>query len=182
MQTGSQLLWSFLKLYLSYVLSYYFCSYTVFSLNKLALHLKFSQVRHLIEPHTINCSDDGIERTVYELHISPQWCLGIPTLTIIILIPVLDRISVGWNSVQQDYSRDAFQYIEYFVCLSSWGMEISLFSITASCEYYISSILIIYMNTTTAYTSLHQTSAYVLRIMPQFWVPRSGWSFFTSYW
>ena len=66
--------------------------------------LKFPQVGHLIEPHAINCSDDGIERTVYELHISSWWCLGIPTLTII-LIPILDRIFYTMQHFQWVFNR-----------------------------------------------------------------------------
>lgn len=54
------------------------------------MHLKFLLVEHFVHNNVLNCSNNAM--TVDNLHIAPQWCLGISALVIIILIPILDRL------------------------------------------------------------------------------------------
>ena len=61
------------------------------------MHLKFLVVEHFVHRKTFNCNSTASSHmintmTVTTLHISSQWCLGISTLVIIILIPILDRL------------------------------------------------------------------------------------------
>ena len=61
------------------------------------MHLKFFLVEHFAHRKTFNCNSAASapminSMTVTTLHISPQWCLGISTLVIMILIPILDRL------------------------------------------------------------------------------------------
>ena len=55
------------------------------------MRLKFLLVEHFVHRETIDCSSTT-SMTVTTLHISSQWCLGISTSVIIILIPILDRL------------------------------------------------------------------------------------------
>ena len=62
------------------------------------MHLKFTLVEHFVHRREISCNDNtGSDHMTFSmtatfLHISPQWCLAISTLVIIILIPILDRL------------------------------------------------------------------------------------------
>ena len=81
------------------------------------MHLQYPQVNleHLIvHNHSVNCHGKTVQVTL--LRVSTQWLLAIPTLVIMILIPILDRIF--YPTVFCQWMATMFNRITAGICFS----------------------------------------------------------------
>lgn len=82
------------------------------------MHLEFPLAEHFVNRSLSNCPNNHTtyNMSVTTLHISPHWCLAIPTLVIIILIPILDRIF--YPTVFCQWMATMFNKITIGMCFS----------------------------------------------------------------
>ena len=86
---------------------------------KQAMHLQYIHVnlKHLIYNQSISCQRKNIDAVqVTSLKISTQWLLAIPTVLIMILIPILDRIF--YPTVCCQWVATMFNRITAGICFS----------------------------------------------------------------
>lgn len=115
---------------------------------KQAMHLQYPQVdldhHFIIHSHSINnCHGNNTMQITY-LRVSTEWLLAIPTLVIMILIPILDRIF--YPTVCCQWVATMFNRITAGICFSmlsilcALALEIWRYKVSATGKGYVSSI------------------------------------------
>jgi len=113
---------------------------------KQAMHLEYPQINlgHLVvHNHSINCHGNSTVK-VTSLKVSTQWLLAIPTLVIMILIPILDRIFYPTACCQ--WVATMFNRITAGICLSmlsilcALALEVWRYKISSTGEGHVSSV------------------------------------------
>ena len=142
------------------------------------MHLQYPQVdlEHLIvHNHSIKCSGKTVQVTL--LRVSTQWLLAIPTLVIMILIPILDRIF--YPTVICQWMATMFNRITVGICFSMFSilcalaLEVWRFKVSSTGRGQVSSINTVdyvfdYDSSTSDSTYYVASTVSVFFIIPQF--------------
>lgn len=133
-------------------------------------------IEHLIvHNHSIKCSGKTVQVTL--LRVSTQWLLAIPTLVIMILIPILDRIF--YPTVICQWMATMFNRITVGICFSMFSilcalaLEVWRFKVSSTGGGQVSSINTVdyvfdYDSSTSDSTYYVSSTVSVFFIIPQF--------------
>ena len=142
------------------------------------MHLQYPQVdlEHLIVyNYSVNCSGRTMQVTL--LRVSTQWLLAIPTLVIMILIPILDRIF--YPTVFCQWMATMFSRITVGICFSmlsilcALALEVWRYKVSETGKGQVSSINTVdyvfdYDNSSSDSTYYVASTISVFFITPQF--------------